>query len=139
MADAPLRVLLAAADPLARSALATRIAAEPGLLLAAEVAAPRPGDAADLVVWDLGLDPTAALEHLHEVELPLVGLSPDEDSGAEALAAGARGALLRGGDLAELGPALRAIAAGLCVADPAVIATAAPSREAPGAAPEELT
>lgn len=139
MADAPLRVLLAAADPLARSALAARIAGEPGLLLAAEVASPRPGDAADLVVWDLGLDPTAALEHLQDVQVPLLVLAPDEDSGVDALLAGARGALLRGGDLSELGPALRAIAAGLCVVDPAVIAAAAPSREAPGAAPEELT
>src|SRR3954468_24174998 len=128
MADAPLRVLLAAADPLARSALAARVQAEPGLILVGQGTSPG-NEPADAVVWDLGLDPAATLEQLGEVVLPLVVLAPDEESAAEALAAGARGALLRGGDPGELGPALRAVVAGLCALDPAVLPLAAPARE----------
>lgn len=49
---------------------------------------------------------------------PVLALVPDAAAAARALAAGARGALIRTVDPARLGPALRALAAGLVALEP---------------------
>jgi DNA-binding NarL/FixJ family response regulator len=137
----PVRVFLVSSDPLARSALAARIGADAALVLAGDGSGPPPpGATADLLVWDLGLEPTAALERIAEAPAPVLALAPDEPSAVEAVAAGARGAILRGGDPGELAAAAAAIAAGLCALDPEVLAALVPVREPAGSPPaEDLT
>ena len=87
-----LRALIVADDPLARAGLATLLAdqtewtiagqvpGETDLALAVEVYLP------DVVVWDLGWDPTVALERMTDLEagLPIVGLLPDETHAVDA-------------------------------------------------------
>lgn len=123
---------LVAADPLARAALASRLA-EAGLIVGLHAGEPpagnAAGDEADVLLLDLGLDASVALDQLASSDLPCLALAPDEESGVAAISAGARGVLLRGGDPAELGPALRAVAAGIAAVDPAILAALAPQRE----------
>ncbi|MGH2537553.1 MAG: hypothetical protein ACRDHL_09185, partial [Candidatus Promineifilaceae bacterium] len=105
------RLLIVAADPLARAGLATLLAELPGLVvagrtaggdeLAAELDVYRP----DVVVWDLGWEPEESLSQLGELaaELeagrpPIVALLGDEEQAAAAWSAGARGLLLRNAD-----------------------------------------
>lgn len=128
------RVLIVADDPLARAGLATlladpagcevvgQVAADSDLAIALEVYRP------DVVVWDLGWDPELSLERLvdlTEEESPIVALLPDEANAADAWAAGARGLFLRDVAADALVAALRAVAQGLLVLDPAL---ADPSR-----------
>lgn len=125
MAD--LRVLIVADDPLARAGLATLLAGQPGCTVVGRVA----GDAGlpdeveayrpDVIMWDLGWNPTLALERLadvKEMELPIVALLPDEAHAVEARTAGARGLLLREADTPKLLAALSAVAQGLVTIDP---------------------
>jgi DNA-binding NarL/FixJ family response regulator len=123
------RVLLLGDDPLARSALAALLAAEPGLLVAAQGGAGEDGvggldtHGADAALWDLGLDAReglASLRALAGAHLPVLALLGDDKSAAEALAAGARGVLLRETEGRRLGAALRALARGLFVLDDAL-------------------
>jgi len=122
-----LRVLIVAEDPLARAGLAVLLADQPGCLVVGQVAsgaaeednldAYRP----DVLLWDLGWDPTAALERLSELAAPLprlVVLLNDQAHAAEAWAAGARGLLSRDSSAESLRAALLAVAEGLAVVDP---------------------
>jgi DNA-binding NarL/FixJ family response regulator len=128
-----LRVLVVAADPLARAGLATLLAGEPGCT----VVGGEPADAdlagaaelyrPDAVLWDLGWDPEPALESslerlssLTEAGLTVVALLPDEAHAAELWAAGASGLLFRDADAGPLLAALRAAAGGLVTLDPAL-------------------
>jgi two-component system, NarL family, response regulator DesR len=127
-----------AGDPLARAGLAQLLAAEgPGYVLAgqagaggelpAEVAAAR----ADVVVWDLGWDPGAALwahlEHLADLGaagIPALALLPDPTHAAAVWSAGIRGLLLRDVSADRLLAALSAVRRGLAVLDPTLAAAA---------------
>lgn len=128
-----LRVLVMAADPLARAGLATLLAGEPGCM----VVGGEPADAdlvavaelyrPDAVLWDLGWDPEPELESslerlggLTEVGLTAVVLLPDEAHAAEVWAAGASGLLFRDADAGLLMAALRAAVIGLVTLDPAL-------------------
>jgi DNA-binding NarL/FixJ family response regulator len=124
---ADVRVLIVADDVLVRAGLDGLVSGAPGCLVAGRVAsgvdlrsaveAYRP----DVVLWDLGWNPGAALEGLAEAVpagAPLVVLLPDEAHAAEAWSAGARGLLRRDVEAARLAAGLLATAQGLSVVDP---------------------
>ncbi|MFZ5481384.1 MAG: LuxR C-terminal-related transcriptional regulator [Myxococcota bacterium] len=101
----PVRVHVAADDPLARGGIAALLAGE------AEVVAP--GEPHDVVVAD---GPRAA-------DAPVVALVAGEHDAAEALRGGAAGVLWRDSDPARIGAAVSAVARGLVVVEPAVAAS----------------
>lgn len=115
-------MLIVGEDPLARGGLAVLLAGEPGVEVlgqtspgagtAAAVAALQP----DAVLWDLGVSPRSVPEGIGG--LPgVVALAGDEELAAQALAAGARGALPRDAGPGRLAAALRAAAQGLVTLD----------------------
>lgn len=123
----PLRIALVGGDGLARSGLAARLAGQAGLLLAGEL---RPQDAtpaalaalrADAAAWDLGRGGEGG-EHLREASaaVPVVALLAEGERAGEALAAGARGVVLRDASPARLAAALAAAASGLVALDGAL-------------------
>ena len=144
-----LHILVVADDPLTRSGLAALLQNQAGCLVAGQI----PGDAdilaaleqyrPDVLIWDLGWNPEAALEHLADLKdyaLPVAALLADESLAAEALAAGARGLLLRHTDPALLATALDAVSRGLAVVDPTLAGAVFPARDRPPSAPvEDLT
>jgi DNA-binding NarL/FixJ family response regulator len=96
-----------------------------------------------VVLWDLGWDPTPALEQLADLRdyrLPTVALLPDENHAAGAWSAGARGLLLRDASDDDLVTALQTVAQGLACLDPTLAEPLLPAREQPpGLMVEELT
>ncbi len=137
----PLEVVVVAEDPLARSALSMLLTGQ-GMSVATVTSGGAAGDArADVAVWDLGADTRQAQERIDEMDAApqrVVALLPDATHAPAAFAAGARGLLLRETNGPSLGAALRAVAAGLVVVDPALATAVVPARErAPLAA--ELT
>jgi DNA-binding NarL/FixJ family response regulator len=147
----PIRLTLVAEDPLARGALSRTLAEQGGDIAViaagtlAEVEASRPELAPDVVLWDVGLHPAESGGRLDAPELgaPVLALVPDESAGEGALSAGARGLLFRDVAPAPLFAALRAVARGLNVFDPALASVratprAAASTHGPGG-PESLT
>ena len=122
-----LRILVVAADPLARAGLATMMSGHPGYQVAGQV-----GDAGeledaldvygpDVVVWDLGWEPEASLERVadfREMSTPIIVLMPDDTHTVEAWSAGARGILPREIDVARLVAAATAVSTGMVVLDP---------------------
>src|SRR5262245_3982550 len=144
-----LTVLLVGEDPLARAGLAALLAGEPGLAIVGESA---PGEEAvaaaerlrpAAALWDLGLEPRSWLERQRAAGgegPPAVALLPRDRSAAEALAAGARGLLPRDARAGRVAAALRAVAAGLVVLDPALAEVLLrPSGEEADPLPEPLT
>lgn len=122
-----MRLLLVGDDPLARSALAALLGAEPGVTLVGE-ASPEDGlrsvveaVAPAVALWDLGhsfSSATAALERAPELgECPFVALVAELGPAEDALAAGAAGVLPRTAAPARLAAALSAVAHGLVVLD----------------------
>ncbi len=139
MAD--LRVLIAAADPLARAGLSALLAdiAELQVVgqedfadLAASVEAYQP----DVLLADLGWQLDDALIALDEFigdepsdSVPLLALLAEVDDATQIFAAGARGLLPREVDAETLVAALRAVASGLVVVATAMAtALASPAR-----------
>jgi DNA-binding NarL/FixJ family response regulator len=115
----PLPVLVVSADPLARGGLAALVAARSELVLVGEAtprevsgAAARSAPAA--ILWDLG---AGGADALRAAPAPVVALAAEEREAAEALRAGARGALFRGAAADAIAAALLAAARGLTVLD----------------------
>lgn len=148
----PVRVLVVADDLLARAGLAAVLAAQPGCDVVGQVSGSadlgfeievhRP----DTLVWDLGWDPSHALERLpdlREAGVPVVVLLSNEEHAGEAWAVGARGLLSREASAEEIAAALQAMAHGLAVIDPVMgmprVATPAPGAQSPRALAEPLT
>lgn len=132
-------LLLVGDDPLARSALAAALSREREIVVIEEREIERGGAAsnAGIVLLDLGLDSGAGLDRARpwlRDGPPIVALVRDEDAGAAALAAGARGILFRGADARQLAMTLRAAAEGLVVIAPEI---ADRMRGAPAAEPVE--
>jgi two-component system nitrate/nitrite response regulator NarL len=129
----PVRVLVVSDDPLVRAGL--------GHLLESESEAEVVSDAAEaeVALWDAQ---HARLDELSLLGVPVVAVVDDEAHSAAALAAGARGAVLRSADGASLWAALVAVRHGLTVLDAALAPVATPAavpeatRLRPG---EELT
>lgn len=144
-----LRALIIANDPLARAGLATLLAGQPGCTITGQVSGETDLAVAvevylpDVVVWDLGWDPTVALERLAdlaEAGPPIVGLLPDETHAADAWIAGARGLLLREVAAESLVAALTAVTRGLMVLDPALADALRPTGDlTPAPLVEDLT
>ncbi len=136
-AAAELRVAVVARDSLARAGLAALLANQPGLAVIGQT----PTHAGlldemevyhpDVVLWDLGWDPPASMDglaELREAGLPVVALLPDEAYASQAVAAGARGLLLRDTDGSTLATALRSVALGLLVLAPELATVVPPAQ-----------
>ncbi len=119
-----LRILIVADDQLARAGLATMIGDLPASTVVGQIDSQsarsniqevyRP----DLVLWDLGWEPSLALESLTELpeaSPPVVALLPNASYFSETWAAGARGLLLRDAPAQDLHAAITAVAQGLIV------------------------
>jgi DNA-binding NarL/FixJ family response regulator len=144
----PLRVVVVGEDPLARSALVGLLDGRADLVVAAQGA---PDDAtalvrsanADLVLWDLGVDPapdTDALRETTEAGLaPVLVLAPDHARVPDLLGAGASGVLGRDADADRLAAAARAAAEDLLVVERALSKGALRIRPAAEALVEPLT
>ena len=129
------RVLLIAEDPLARTGLATLLANQPAIIIAGQAATNaqlsdvqqlyRP----DVIVWDLGSDSSRELERapFRDFNLPVLALLSDETDAADTWAAGARGLLPRNTSAENLTAALTAVAQGLAVIDPGLVAVLLPA------------
>ncbi len=128
------RILIVGEDPLARGGLAVLLAGEPGIEVLGQTSPGAGADAAvaglqpEAVLWDLGVSPRSVPEGLGELRLfrpahaahprpAVVVLAADEGLAAQALAAGARGALSREAGAGRLAAALRAAAQGLVTLD----------------------
>jgi DNA-binding NarL/FixJ family response regulator len=143
------RVLIVADDPLARTGIAALLKNVPSCEVVAQVAANsdlpqaaivyQPG----VILWDLGWDSGAAVEHLvdaREALPPVVALLRDETITAEVWAAGAKGLLRRDASPDSLLAALGGAMQGLVVLDPSLITALIPARERPVTPPtEDLT
>ncbi len=140
-----LRLLIVAADPLARAGLATllertlkerqpevRIVGQIGVAetTPAEIDIYQP----DILLWDLGWDPEESLTLLEELELgevegslAVVALVPDEEHASEAWLAGVRGLLYREVSGERLLAAIEAVYWGLIAVEPELMALLAPA------------
>jgi len=144
-----LRILIVAADPLARAGLAMLLSDQPDFEVTGQVAVATVPEGvletfpADVLLWDLGWDSTSALEQLaglHQSSPPVTVVLSDQSQAAEAWAAGARGILPRETDAAGLRAALIAVSQGLVVFNPTVTASLLPSGDhLPGPIPSALT
>lgn len=139
--ETELRLLLVAEDPLARAGLARLLADLPGCVVvgqtnSADAAAAAAEEQADLLMWDLGWE-TAVNDDLppfDELPLPTLALLADVEQAAAVWTAGARALLRRDAEVDKLLAGVTAVAAGLCVLDPAFATalhpTAPPDAEA---------
>jgi DNA-binding NarL/FixJ family response regulator len=141
-----LRVVVVAADPLARRGLAALLGREPGLIVVDQVAAADDLDSlrrdADAAVWDLGPGPgppLAGVEGAARSGIPVVVLVHDEDDAVEALAAGARAVLFRDATGERLASALNAVHGGLLVLDEGLAARTLRPRPTSAGLVEPLT
>lgn len=129
----PIKVALLTDDPLLRTGLSSLL----GELGSISVVEP---DAAEVALWDAGVDASKTLARLTELRnlpMPVVAVVGEAAHVAPALAAGARGVVLRD----QVGPgihaALAAVRSGLTVMDTALaesLVPNAPARPAAGAA-----
>lgn len=140
-----LRLLIVGDNPLARTGLAALLAGESGITVVGQVTGghdlPKDLDLykPDIVVWDLGWEPSSALEHLANMKdsgPPVIALLTETAHAPDAWNAGAVGLLLRDTDADQLLAALEAVAQGLAVLDPP-LAAALPRSEPPAEAPAE--
>ncbi len=141
----PLRLLVVSADPLARGGLGMLLGAVPGLLVVEQVAPGREAQASlarsspEVAAFDLGPgDGFAGPLRDLAARLPVVALLSAEPQAAEALAAGARGALFRDAAAERVAAALAAAARGLTVLDAGLAASVVRAPPAP-ALDEPLT
>jgi len=151
MAD--IRVLIVAADPLARAGLATLLSEQPGCrvvgqvsggeTLAAELDVFEP----DVIIWDLGWEPEESLNLLSDMALELdeirpviVALLPDEELAAHTWSAGVRGLLFRDVTPGRLIAAVTAAVNGLATVESELMSYLVPSGPLEEPLPaEELT
>jgi DNA-binding NarL/FixJ family response regulator len=118
---APIRVAVLTEDPLLRTGLTSLLAQE------VEVVAL---DGAEVALWDAGADSQRTLQRLSELralQIPVLVAIADPAHAAPALAAGAKGVVLR----EQVGPgitaALLAVRSGLTVIDNALASSVVPS------------
>lgn len=125
--DDALRVLIAAADPLARAGLSALLSAERAYEVIGEIGIdPHDGAvplsaAPDVILADLGRDAGTFGERLAALEsfgVPVLVLLADRALGSVALAAGAQGYVRRDAAGERIAAALTAVAAGLQVSEP---------------------
>jgi DNA-binding NarL/FixJ family response regulator len=120
-----LRVLVVAVDPLARMGLTALLDGQSGCEVVGQ-AAPGddlPNDSFDVMVWDIGWDPSPAVldalrAELAEAGVPVLVLLPDEGRAVEVWSAGGRGLLMRDTSGERIAAALAGLLEGLVVLDP---------------------
>jgi DNA-binding NarL/FixJ family response regulator len=121
-----LRVFILGNDPLARAGLAASLGGQGGISIAGQATIDEGGiedvrrASPDVILWDLGLEPSGSLESLgdHSASLPpVLALLPGEEVAAEAWLAGGRGLLRREAASSQIRAALEAVARGLIVLD----------------------
>ena len=121
-----LKVLVVADDPLARGGVSSMLSGRHGLLVAGQVSVedgvPEAADAyaADVIAWDLGLEPTSGNDRfakLHRSLPPVVVLLADDALAGRVWSAGAKGIVHRDAPPRQLAAALLATAEGLVVVD----------------------
>ena len=126
-----LRLLIVAADTLARAGLAALIGELPDIQIVGQIS---PDDlalaesddlAADVILWDMGWEPEEQMDMLMEVTADLqaggpglVALMPDQDAVNSLWSAGIRTMLLRDTSIESLNSAILATANKLAVIDP---------------------
>lgn len=128
----PLRLLIIAADPLARAGLASLLTMQDNCLVVGQVAQIEDWDELldlyrpDVALWDLGWDVSTerpweedADNPLTDSGIPLITLIPDDGLLNELLTAGVAGILLRNTATDRLASALSAVTHNLRVIDPA--------------------
>ena len=118
----PLRVAVVTDDPLLKTGL-TSLLAHDGAVEVVDL------DGAEVALWDSGPDGARALGRLREVgdlDLPVVAVVSDPSHLAPALAAGARGVVLRDQVDSGIGAALIAVKSGLTVIDTALASALVP-------------
>jgi two-component system, NarL family, nitrate/nitrite response regulator NarL len=112
----PVRVSLHTDDPLLRAGLASLI--EGGQPLPVQVVEPKD---AEVTLWDAGTDPTQVLARLAQIDrtssIPVVAVVSDPSHATPAIAAGARGVVMRDQVHSGLHAALVAVKSGLTVLD----------------------
>lgn len=125
----PIKVALLTDDPLMRAGLSSLLA-QLGSIHVVE------RDAAEVALWDAGVDSDKTLTRLGEIRtlpMPAVAVVGDQAHVAPALAAGARGVVLRD----QVGPgihaALAAVRSGLTVMDAALAESLVPAQPAKAA------
>jgi DNA-binding NarL/FixJ family response regulator len=119
----PIKVALLTDDPLLRTGL-TSLLAQNGAISVVD------REGAEVALWDAGIDPTKTLARMAELRtlpMPVVAVVGDAAHVAPAIAAGARGVVLRD----QVGPgihaALAAVRSGLTVMDTALASALVPS------------
>lgn len=131
-----INICIIADDPLARAGLASLLATLPQVAIVLQGSSDLLPDLTagegdvdvDIIIWDMGWE-----ADLHEGEeslgraIPTIILIQDDEQAAEAWSMGPRGLLFRGIDLAQLPPAIDAVAAGLIVIAPGLTQPARPS------------
>ncbi len=131
-------MLLVSGDPLARSGLGALLSGRPEVMVSAQVApgaelgAALAARLADAAVWDLGSEGSA--EGLAEAAgggLPVVAVLASAEQAPEAIAAGARGLVLRDAPPERLVAGLLAAANGLWAVDGGLAPTVLRPRSAP--------
>jgi two-component system nitrate/nitrite response regulator NarL len=144
-----LRVVVVAEDPLARAGLFARVENETALTVVGQLS--DEGDVAraareasgQLALWDLGSGAEPRLDGLAQAAaagLGIVALVHEDEDAAQALAAGARGALSRLADGPRLVAALAAVRAGLIAVEETLAHTVMrPRPPRPAALVEPLT
>src|SRR3954470_10039529 len=120
----PIKVALITDDPLLRAGLSSLLAQSGSIDVVDQ-------PSAEVALWDGGSDPSKTLTRLNEVramQLPVVAVVGDAAHVAPALAAGARGVVLRD----QVGPgihaALAAVRSGLTVMDTQLASSLVPSQ-----------
>ncbi len=139
-----LRILVVAEDSLARAGLAALIAGLPGCVMAGQTTGDEklPDELElykpDIVVWDLGLDPTQPMERLRDLrasDTPIIVLASGEDVADAASAYRVRGIVPRDVEGHTLLAAIRSAAEGLTAIDSHFAEALFSAR---GTAPEQL-
>jgi len=120
----PIKVALITDDPLLRTGLSSLLAQNGAISVVEQ-------DGAEVALWDAGVDSSKALarlKELHTIDMPVVAVVGDQTQVAPALAAGARGVVLRD----QVGPgihaALTAVRSGLTVMDTALATSLVPAQ-----------
>lgn len=133
----PTRVLIVCDDPWSRAGLAAALAGEEGLEVVGQLGEDGDFSAwnADALLWDLALTKGGP----EGLEVPALVLVSDEDEARQALSSGARGVLSRVSQPEVLSAALQAVARGLAVLEPALLASLLPVPGEPPPPAEELT